>query len=110
MQKHSRIFATFLLLAITVGCLRVCPPPQTLVSLDWNAGHCRADRVLAGFRVGSTGLDFEIRRASRNLHVCVVIEESSQKAESREENYHVVSSIGERFVPRAQQTKDANGK
>jgi hypothetical protein len=76
MQKHSRILAMFLLVAITVGCLRVCPPPQTLLSLDWNAGHCSSDRVVTEFHVGSTGLDFVVRRAERNLHVCVVMQES----------------------------------
>jgi hypothetical protein len=76
MQKHSRILAMFLLLAITVGCLRVCPPPQTLVSLDWNASHCSSDRILTEFHVGSAGLNFEVRRAERNLHVCLVMQES----------------------------------
>jgi hypothetical protein len=76
MQKHSRFLATFLLLATTVGCLRVCPPPQSLVSLDWQAGRCNAGRLLTEFHVRSSGLEFQLRRAQRNLHVCVVVEES----------------------------------
>jgi hypothetical protein len=75
MQKHSRILATFLLLATTVGCLRVCPPPQTLVSLCWDASRCSSNRVVADLKLSSTGLEFEVRRAE-SLHVCVVVQES----------------------------------
>jgi hypothetical protein len=76
MQRHSRILATFLLFATTVGCLRVCPSPQTLVSLDWSASRCSSNLLVADFHLQSTGLDFEIRRNERNLHVCVVMRES----------------------------------
>ena len=76
MQKHSRILATILLLATTVGCLRVCPPPQTLVSVDWNQSHCQSDQLLTAFHVRSSGLEFQVRRAEKNLHVCVVMQES----------------------------------
>jgi hypothetical protein len=76
MQRHSRILATLLLLATTVGCLRVCPSPQTLVSLDWNASRCSSNRLVVDFHLQSTGLDFEIWRAERDMHVCVVVQES----------------------------------
>jgi hypothetical protein len=65
-----------LLFAITVGCLRVCPPPQSLVSLGFDASSCSANHVVANFRMTSTGLEFQVRRAERDLHVCVVLQES----------------------------------
>ena len=76
MQRHSRILATILLLATTVGCLRVCPSPQTLVSLQWGLNHCDANRIVTGFQVPASGLQFEVRRGARDLHVCVVLQES----------------------------------
>jgi hypothetical protein len=76
MQKHSRILATFLLLATTVGCLRMCPPPQSLVSVDWQASRCSANQVMTAFAMPSAGLQFELGRSVGNLHVCVVVEES----------------------------------
>jgi len=76
MQKYSRILATFLVLATTVGCLRVCPPPQTLVSLDWQVSRCQSGQVLTRFGLQSTGLQLEILRAQRNVHVCLIVEES----------------------------------
>ncbi len=76
MRKHSRILATVLLIATTLGCLRICPPPQTLVSLGWDANRCNSNRIVTGFRMNSAGLEFEVRRAERELHVCVVVRES----------------------------------
>jgi hypothetical protein len=76
MQRNSRILATFLLLATTVGCLRVCPSPQRLVSLEWGSSHCGLNRIVTDFQVRSTGLQFEVRRSERDLHVCVVVQQS----------------------------------
>lgn len=76
MHKHSQLLATLLLFAITVGCLRICPPPQSLVSLGLDASSCNANHIVANFRMTSTGLEFQVRRAERNLHVCVVLQES----------------------------------
>lgn len=75
MRKHSQILATLLIIATTVGCLRICPPPQTLVTLGLDGSRCQSSRVIADFRVSSTGFEFEVRRAE-NMHVCVVLQES----------------------------------
>ena len=75
MRKHTRILATIVLMATTFGCLSICPPPQTLVSLRLDGSPCHSSRVIADFRMTSAGLEFEVRR-SENLHVCVVLQES----------------------------------
>ena len=75
MRKHSRILAMIVLVATTFGCLRLCPPPQTLVSLGWDANRCHSSRVIADFRMNSTGIELVVRRAEY-LHVCVVVQES----------------------------------
>ncbi len=75
MQRYSRILGTLALLAITGGCMRVCPSPQSLLSIDWQGNRCKGE-VLTGFEVRSSGLHFEILRAQRDLHVCLVVEES----------------------------------
>ena len=76
MQRHPRMIATFLVLASTVGCVRMCPPPQTLLSLGLDGKQCRSDRVMVDVPLRSSGLEFQLRREQGSLHVCVILQEA----------------------------------
>lgn len=69
MPRYSRFI---LLLASIVAFLSVCPPPQSLVSLQWDLTRCHSAYLLTEFRVA--GVDVEVRRQERSLQFCLCAE------------------------------------